>query len=82
MANHKVYENFVLENKIEDMLITGVDMNAYMTTDYSLTENAGMKKVIHVYNATGNVEELEMGEGNEESITVSHDEVEYSVGVT
>lgn len=55
MANHKVYENFVLENKIEDMLITGVDMNAYMTTDYSLTENAGMKKVIHVYNATGNV---------------------------
>ena len=82
MANHKVYENFVLENKIEDMLITGVDMNAYMTTDYSLTEEAGMKKVIHVYNATGNVQELGMGEGNDESITVSHDEVEYNVGVT
>ena len=82
MANHKVYENFVLENKIEDMLITGVDMNAYMTTDYSLTQEAGMKKVIHVYNATGNVQELGMGEGNTESITVSHDEVEYDVGVT
>ena len=79
---HKLYENFVLENRIEDMLITGVDMNAYMTVDYSLTEEAGMKKIIHVYTATGNVEELAMGEGNTQAITVGHDEVEYEVGVT
>ena len=54
---HKIYENFVLENKIEDMLTTGIDMNAYMTADYTLAENAGMKKVVNVYTATGDVED-------------------------
>ena len=68
---HTIYENFVLENKVEDMLTTSIDMNAYMTADYSLTETAGMKKIIHVYTATGDVEELTMGQGNTGDITVS-----------
>lgn len=79
---HTIYENFVLENKIEDMLITGIDMNAYMTADYSLTEQAGMKKVVNTYTATGSVEELAMGEGNETSIEVAFTPKEYTVGVT
>lgn len=79
---HTVYENFVLENKIEDMLITGIDMNAYMTADYSLAETAGMKKVIHVYSATGDVEELAMGQGNTSDIEVAFVPKEYVVGVT
>lgn len=79
---HTIYENFVLENKIEDLLTTGIDMNAYMTADYSLSENAGMKKVIHVYTATGNVEDLAMGDGNTGDIEVSFQPVEYEVGVT
>lgn len=79
---HTIYENFVLENKIEDMLITKVDMNNYLTTDYSLTEAAGMKKIIHVYTATGDVEELAMGEGNSSEIEVSFTPVEYEVGTT
>ena len=80
--SHQIYENFVLENKIEDMLITSVDMNNYITADYSLTEKEGMKKVINVYSATGDVEELAMGEGNETSIEVAFTPVEYEVGVT
>ena len=79
---HTIYENFVLENKVEDMLTTSIDMNAYMTADYSLTETAGMKKIIHVYTATGDVEELGMGEGNTGDITVSFSPVEYEVGTT
>lgn len=79
---HTVYENFVLENKIEDMLTTQIDMNAYLTPDYSLTENAGMKKIVHVYTATGDVEDLAMGVGNSEDIEVSYAEKEYEVGVT
>lgn len=79
---HTIYENFVLENKVEDMLTTSIDMNAYMTADYSLTETAGMKKVIHVYTATGDVEELTMGQGNTGDITVSFSPVEYEVGTT
>lgn len=79
---HTIYENFVLENKVEDMLTTSIDMNAYMTADYSLTETAGMKKVIHVYTATGDVEELTMGQGNTGDITVSFTPKEYEVGTT
>ena len=79
---HTIYENFVLENKIEDMLKTAVDMNSYMTADYSLTQSAGMKKIINVYTATGEVEDLAMGEGNSSEITVSFSPVEYEVGVT
>lgn len=81
MAN-KTYDNFVLENKIEDLLTTGIDINAYITSDYSLTEDAGMKKVINVYTATGNVEDLEMGAGNTQSIEVTFTPKEYTVGVT
>lgn len=79
---HTIYENFVLENKIEDMLTTQVDMNAYITPDYSLTENAGMKKVVNVYTASGNVEDLAMGVGNSEDIEVSYSAKEYEVGTT
>ena len=76
---HTVYENIVLSNKINDILTTQVDLNSYMTIDTSLTENAGMKKVINTYTASGNVEELGMGEGNSTEITVSFTPKEYEV---
>lgn len=76
---HTVYENVVLSNKINDILTTNVNLNDYMTIDTSLTENAGMKKVINTYTATGNVEELGMGEGNSTEITVSFTPAEYEV---
>lgn len=79
---HTIYDNFVLENKMEDLLTTAVDMNAYMTADTSLTENAGMKKKVNTYTATGNVQELGMGEGNTEDIEVSFITNEYEVGTT
>lgn len=79
---HKIYDNFVLENKIEDMLATHVDLNNYLTADYSLAENAGMLKKIHKYIATGNVEDLAMGVGNSEEIEVTFSEEEYRVGTT
>lgn len=79
---HTIYENFVLANKVSDILTTQVDLNAYMTVDTELAENAGMKKVINTYTATGNVEDLEMGEGNEEDIEVSFTSTEYTVGTT
>ena len=78
-AKHLLYENQVLENKMDEMLITRVDMNAFLTPDYSLAENAGMKKVINKYTATGDVEALEMGEGNTDEIAVSFEGSEYLV---
>ena len=79
---HTIFENEVLANKIENLLATSIDVNAYMTVDYSLAESAGMKKVINVYKATGNVEDLNMGQGNSAEISVSFEPQEYTVGVT
>lgn len=79
---HTIYENFVLENRLDNMLTTALDINSYITADYSLTEKPGMKKIIHTYVATGNVEDLNKGEGNSSEITVSFTSNEYTVGTT
>ena len=76
---HTVYENVVMSNKLNDILTTAVDLNQYMTIDTSMTESAGMKKVINTYTSTGDVEELAMGEGNKGEITVSFVPKEYTV---
>lgn len=76
---HTVYENVILSNKLNDILSTKVDLNNYMTIDTSMTEQAGMKKKIHTYTSTGDVEALAMGEGNSAGIEVSFTEKEYEV---
>lgn len=81
MAN-TVYDNFVLENKFDEILTTKVDLSNYMTVDRSLAENAGMIKKVHKYTCTGNVEDLDMGEGNTGDIESSFTETPYEVTVT
>lgn len=81
MAN-TVFDNVVLENKVADILATNVDLSNYMTVDTSMTEQAGMKKTIHTYKATGNVEDLEEGAGNTGDISVSFDTADYEVKTT
>ena len=76
------YANFVLENKYESILTTKVDMANYLTADYSLAENAGMKKTIHKYKATGSVEDLAQGVGNSGVFEAAYASEEYTVGVT
>lgn len=79
---HTLYENKVLENKIESLLTTAIDMNSYMTIDNSLTQTAGMKKAVNVYTATGNVEDVAEGQGNSGDISVSFTTKEYEVKTT
>ena len=79
---HKPYDNFVLSAKLDDLYKTKMDLNQFITTDLSLTANAGDKVIINKYTATGNVEDLSMGEGNSEGIEVTYTPVEYTVGVT
>ena len=79
---HTIYENFVLENKIEDMLDTQLALSQFCTVDNSLTANAGMKKIIHKYTATGDVQDLAMGVGNSTDIEVTFTDEEYEVGTT
>lgn len=79
---HTLFENVVLSDKVNDILTTSVDLKNYMTVDTSMTETAGMKKTINVYTPSGTVEDLEMGSGNTEEITVSFTPESYDVKTT
>ena len=76
------FDHEVVEVLFENQLITKMDMNQFATADYSLAENAGMKKKIRRYAGTGDVEELAMGEGNTNAMGAGFVEEEYEVGVT
>ena len=79
MAN-TVFENEVLESKLNNLLNTKMDAKNFMVIDRGLTENAGMKKVINVYDYSGTVEDVNMGEGNSVSGAITFSPVEYEVG--
>lgn len=76
---HTAYENFILSNKINDILTTQVDLNNYLTIDTTMTEGPGMKKVVNTYTSTGDIEALGLGEGNSGEIEVSFTSKEYDV---
>ena len=61
---HTTYENFVLENKMTDLVNTNVNVNSLFTLDNSLALEAGLKKVINKYTYTGKVEKLAKGAKN------------------
>ena len=63
MANI-LYENFILENKITNLLNTKLQTRSFMTVDESLTQEAGMIKRINTYTYTGKVEKLAKGAKN------------------
>ena len=76
---HKMYENFVLANEIEDQYNSHLDLMRFCTIDNSLVGTPGMKKKINVYTATNGTEKLAMGEGNTKDIEVSYTEKEYEI---
>lgn len=59
-----LYENFVLENKMTDLVNTNLDVNALFTMDTSLAEAAGLKKIVNKYTYEGTVEKLAKGAKN------------------
>ena len=81
-GEHKGYKNFVLENKLEELLETGLNARNFMTIDSSLNASAGMIKKIHRYTYEGNVEQLGVGEGNSEFGKVTYVSEAYEVEVS
>lgn len=57
-TTHTLYENFVLEAKLTDLLNTKLATRSLMTIDNSLSENVGMKKNINTYTYAGAVEKM------------------------
>ena len=82
IPNMKVVDNEVLEQKLENQLITKLDMNQFVTLDYQLAENPGMVKKVRTYVGTGDVEDLAMGQGNTVVIGADFVESDYRVAVT
>lgn len=79
---NQIYPNIVLENQYESILSTLLDLNQFITADYSLESEAGMKKRIIKRSVHGNVEDLAMGEGNTDAIEVDVSYEDYEVGTT
>lgn len=60
----QLYDNFVLENKMTDLVNTNLNVNALFTTDTSLESEAGLKKIVNKYTYSGTVEKLTKGAKN------------------
>ena len=79
MANTP-YENFVLEDKIEDQYKSHLDLQRFCTIDNTLELTEGMKKVVHVYSASNSVKKVAQGEGNDTASKVTFASKEYVIG--
>lgn len=73
------YENYVLENKMTDLVNTTVDVNALFTVDTSLEGEAGLIKKINKYTYTGEVQKLNKGDKNTVKGSVSFETVPYTI---
>lgn len=73
------YENFVLENKMTDLVNTNLDVNSLFTIDNSLATEAGLKKIINKYTYSGKVEKLAKGAKNTQVGAVTFEPKEYVV---
>ena len=73
------YENFVLENKMTDLVNSNLDVRSLMTIDFSLAESAGLKKTINKYTYTGSVEKLAKGAKNTTKGSVTFTPNTYTV---
>lgn len=76
---HTLYENFVIENKMTDLVNTKLDTRSLMTIDNTLTQSAGLKKTINKYTYTGKVEQLAKGAKNTVKGAVSYVGTDYTV---
>lgn len=78
MPNY-TYPNKLIENKYESVLVSDLQDSEFMTVDESLTNNAGDTVEIITRSVKGNVEDVAMGEGNTNDITVTATVAPYKV---
>jgi hypothetical protein len=78
-----VYENFILESKMTDLLNTKLATRSLMTLDTSLVANAGDTKNINVYTYSGAVETMSaVGDVNTVRGAVTFSATPYVVAVS
>ena len=74
-----LYENFVLENKMTELVNSYLDVHSLFTTDNSLEQSAGLKKIVNKYTYSGAVEKLAKGAKNTTKGSVTLVPTEYEV---
>lgn len=74
-----MYENFILENKMTDLVNTNLNVNTLFTIDESLATAAGLKVIVNKYTYSGKVEKLAKGAKNSTKGTVTMIPTEYEV---
>lgn len=77
--NNGTYDNFFLQNEIEDQFKSHLDLDRFCTIDDSLESVSGMKVIVHRYYASAGTEKLGIGEGNTKAISVSRKDFEYDI---
>lgn len=79
--SNTLYDNFLIQNKVANMMDTKLALSPYFTNDTSLQQTAGMFKTVNVYTATGAVRDVAMTEGNEagDNIEVAFTGKDYRV---
>lgn len=78
-AINQYYDNFVLQNEINNMYLTSLDMAQFCTPDTSLVGSAGDIVKVNVYDATSGAEEVDLGVGNTKAITTTLTTKQYKV---
>lgn len=80
--NFKGYANQVIEEQIDSILATKLDVNKFMTPDYSLEAAPGMLLKVHKYTGSGTVDDLSRGDANSNFIDADYVEEVYQVART
>ena len=81
VIEHVLYDNEVLESKLDDLLETRLNAINLMTVDNSLVSAPGMKKVVNKYTYEGAMKKVNIGEGNTEFGKVTFTPEEHTVNV-
>lgn len=78
-AINTYYDNFFLENIVNDFYNSRLDLQQFATVDNNLQGAPGMSVKIHKYTAANGTQDVAIGEGNTESIVVSYAETPYTI---
>lgn len=81
MAN-VIYNDIVLGHKYESVLMTKLNFAQFLTSDTSMTQESGMTKKVIKKSARGQVDKVDMGEGNTHFIECTTSSRDYTVVTT
>jgi hypothetical protein len=79
MPDIKIYDNEVLQVKVESALNTALDLQKLATVDTSLTAAPGMQISVRTYTPSGEAERLAMGQKNTTYVGSDYVEADYRV---